>query len=128
MGRFEMTDTLNRDVREIKHKVHDLDTSVDLLIRANRKEIISDLLEFFGYSKDRTKVFLAIDGEKTVTDLVSQLNPMKQPNVSKRITELTDEGLIYVKKSTKIGKVYDKTSKVKILNLEKVLIKKFKIK
>ena len=35
-----MTDTLNRDVREIKHKVDDLDKSVDLLIRANRKDLL----------------------------------------------------------------------------------------
>lgn len=123
-----MTDTLNRDVREIKHRVGDIDKSIDLLIRANRKEIISDLLEFFGYSKDRIKIFLAIDGERTVTDLVSYLSPMIQPNVSKRISELTDEGLIYAKKSTKKGKVYDKTPKVKILNLERVLKKKFKLK
>lgn len=121
-----MTDTLNRDVREIKHRVGDIDKSIDLLIRANRQEIISDLLEFFGYSKDRIKVFLAIDGERTVTNLVSYLSPMIQPNVSKRISELTDEGLIYAKKSTKKGKVYDKTPKVKILNLERVLKKKFK--
>jgi hypothetical protein len=123
-----MTDTLNRDVREIKNKVDDLDKSVDLLIRANRKEIITDLLEFFGYSIDRIKVFLAIDGNRTVTDLVAYLKPMIQPNVSKRISELSDEGLIYVKKSTNKGKIYDKTPKVKILNLEKVLKKKFKLK
>ena len=123
-----MTDTLNRDVREIKYKVDDIDKSVDLLIRANRKEIVTDLMEFFGNSKDRIKVFLAIDGNRTVTDLVTYLKPMIQPNVSKRISELTDEGLIYLKKSTKKGKTYDKTPKVKILNLEKVLKKKFKLK
>jgi len=86
-----MTDVLNRDVREIKHKVDGMDKSIDLLLRANRKSIQSDLLVFFGYSKDRIKVFLAIDGIKTVTQLVHALKPMKQPNVSKRITELFDE-------------------------------------
>lgn len=122
----EMTDILTRDVREIKHKVDGIDKSVDLLLRANRKEITADLMEFFGYSRDRVKVFLAIDGEKTVTQLVKQLKPMKQPNVSTRIRELAEQDLICVKKTSSQGKVYDKTSKVKILNLEKVLRKKFK--
>lgn len=121
-----MPDILTRDVREIKYRVEGIDRSIDLLVRANRKEIIKDLLEFFGKSKDRVKVFLAINGERTVNDIVLKLKPMKQPNVSTRIGELSDEDLIYVKKVSN-GKIYDKTKKVKILNLEKVLKKKFKI-
>jgi hypothetical protein len=123
-----MTDILTKDVREIKYRVDGIDKSVDLLLRANRKEIIKDLMIFFGRSKDRIKVFLAIDGEKTVKELVRQLKPMIYPNVSKRITELLDEDLIYVKKTTKHGKIYDKTTKVKILNVEKELVKQFQIR
>lgn len=123
-----MTDHLERDVRAIRHKVDGIDKSVDLLLRANRKQIVDDLLEFFGKSKDRINVFLTVDGEKTVSQITTKLKPMKQPNVSSRITELFNEGLIYVKKSTKTGIIYDKTDKVKILNLEKTLRRKFKIK
>ncbi len=122
-----MPDILSRDVREIKYRVDGIDKSVDLLLRANRKEITKDLLEFFGKSKDRAKVFLAINGERTVNDIVLKLKPMKQPNVSTRIGELNDEDLIYIKKTTNKGKIYDVTKKVKILNLEKILKKKFKI-
>lgn len=123
-----MTDILERDVREIKHKVDGMDKSIDLLLRASRKEITADLMIFFGYSKDRVKVFLAIDGEKTVNELVKKLKQIARPNVSTRITELLEQDLIYVKKTTAQGKVYDKTKKVKILNIEKELRKKFKIK
>ena len=123
-----MTDILNRDIREIKNRVDGIDKSVDLLLRANRKPITDDLLDFFGKSADRVKVFLAIDGESTVNEIVNKLKPMKQPNVSTRITELFDEDLIYVKKTIAKGKVYEKTKKVKILNLEKILKKNFKIK
>lgn len=123
-----MPEHLERDIREIRYKVDGIDKSVDLLLRANRKQIIEDLMIFFGTSRDRIKVFVAIDGEKTVNQLVDNLKPIKQPNVSKRIAELIDEGLIYVKKSTNKGKIYDKTAKVRILNLEKELRKKFKMK
>lgn len=119
-----MSDVMEKDVREIKWKVDGIEKSVDLLVRANRKEIITDLMEFFGRSKDRVKVFLEIDGEKTVKEIWQALN-MKQENVSKRITELVEEGLIAVKKIRKAGKVYEKTEKVRILGLEKLLRKKF---
>ena len=123
-----MPEHLERDVREIRYKVDGIDKSVDLLLRANRKAILSDLMDFFGKSRDRMNVFLAVDGERTVNQITHYLKPMRQPNVSKRTGELLDEGLIYVKKSTKQGIIYDKTEKVKILNLEKELRKKFKIK
>ncbi len=123
-----MGDMLNRDVREIKNRIDGIDKSMDLLLRANRKEITDDILVFFGKSKNRVNVFLAVDGRITVNQIVNKLKPMKQPNVSTRISELFDEDLIYVKKTTNKGKVYEKTKKVKILNLEKILRNIFKIK
>lgn len=123
-----MTEHLERDVKEIRYKVEALDASVDLLLRANRAEITKDIMTFFGKSRDRIKVFLAVDGEKTVNEIVKSLKPMLRNNVSARLTELASEGLIYVKKTTKQGKVYDKTEKVRILNLEKHLTKKPKKK
>jgi len=121
-----MSDVTEKDVREIKWRVEGIEKSVDLLVRANRDEIIKDLMEFFGRSKDRVNVFLSIDGEKTVNQITKDLE-MKKPNVSKRITELQDEGLVKIKKITKQGYIYEKTEKVRILNLEKILRKKFGI-
>jgi len=111
-----MSDVVEKDVREIKWRVDGIEKSVDLLVRANRKQIINDLLEFFGRSKDRVKVFLKIDGEKTVDQITNELE-MKKPNVSKRITELQDEELVKIKRITRQGYVYEKTEKVRILCL-----------
>ena len=119
-----MNDVLEKDVKEIKWRVEGIEKSVDLLVRANRKEIVADLMEFFGKSKDRVQVFLEIDGEKTVGEISQKLN-MKDQNVSKRTTELFDAGLIRVKKITKVGKVYQKAEKVETLDMEKILRKKF---
>jgi DNA-binding MarR family transcriptional regulator len=121
-----MSDALEKDVKEIKWKVEGMEKSIDLLVRANRKEIIADIMQFFGKSKERVRVFLEIDGEKTVGQLSDALG-MKPENVSRRTTELDNEGLIQVKKTTRDGKVYEKTDKVKILNLDKLLRKEFKI-
>ncbi|MGI0013663.1 MAG: winged helix-turn-helix domain-containing protein, partial [Nitrososphaera sp.] len=82
---------------------------------------------FFGRSGDRVKVFLAIDGEKTVGEIAKKVK-IDITNVSRRITELLDEDLVYLRRNTQKGKVYDTTRKVKILNLEKELRKKFTLK
>jgi predicted transcriptional regulator len=121
-----MSDVTEKDVREIKWRVEGIEKSVDLLVRANRAQIIQDLMEFFGRSRERVNVFLNIDGEKTVNQIAQNMQ-MKPPNVSRRITELQDEGLVEIKKFTRQGYIYEKTEKVRILNLEKILRKKFSI-
>lgn len=117
---------LEKDMREIKWRVDGIEKSVDLLVRANRKQIEDDLMKFFGRSRDRVKIFLKVDGEKTVSQIVKELR-MKQPNVSRRITELKEEGLIKIKKITEKGVIYEKTEKVKILDLDRKLRRTFKI-
>lgn len=120
-----MTGPLEKDVREIRWRVEGVEKSVDLLVRANRKEITADLMEFFGRSRDRVKVFLEVDGEKTVEAITKTLK-MKKPNVSQRISELKDEGLIELRKITREGYyIYAKTEKVKILDIERKLMKRF---
>jgi predicted transcriptional regulator len=120
-----VTGPLEKDVREIRWRVEGVEKSVDLLVRANRPEIIADLMKFFGWSKERVKVFLAVDGVKTVEAIKNALK-MKKSHVSARITELKDEGLIELKRITPEGYyIYTKTEKVKILNLERKLRKQF---
>jgi len=121
-----LSDVTGKDVREIKWKVEGIEKSIDLLVRANRGKIVEDMMEFFGRSRDRVNVFLNIDGQKTVDRITRDLN-LKKPNVSKRITELQNEGLVAIKKIVKHEYIYEKTEKVRILNLEKILKKKFGI-
>jgi|SRR2546427_204243 len=114
---------MEKDVREIKYRVGGIEKGVDLLLRANRKQIVEDLMGFFGRSTVRVKVFLAVDGERSVGEIV-QLLAMKQPNVSATLTELEAEGLILIKAAGS-SKVFMKTQKVEILKLDRELKKKF---
>jgi DNA-binding MarR family transcriptional regulator len=119
-----MSDVMEKDVREIKYRVDGIEKGMDLLLRANRKQILEDLMAFFGKSEERVKVFLAINGEKPVNQIVQELK-IKGPNVSRRISELEREGLIRVKRIVGHSKIYEQTEKVSILNLRKELQKKF---
>jgi DNA-binding transcriptional ArsR family regulator len=119
-----MSDVVEKDVREIKYKVEAIEKSVDLLVRANRREIIQDLMAFFGKSRERVKVFIATDGEKSVNQIADEIKVRPQ-NVSRRLTELERQDLIRLKRTDGASKVYEKTEKVAILDLEKVLEKAF---
>jgi predicted transcriptional regulator len=121
-----MTGPSEKDIKEIRWRVEGIDGSVDLLVRANRKQILSDLIDFFGRSKERVRVFLEIDGQKSVEGIVKSLQ-IGQPHVSRRITELKNEGLIELASITEGRYIYRKTSKVNILGLDSELRKTFKM-
>ena len=123
----KMTSPSDKDVKEIRWRVEGIESSVDLLVRANRKEILQDLMEnFFGKSKERVKVFLEVDGQKSVEEITKSLN-IQGPNVSRRLSELKDEGLIELRTISDGRYIYATTKKVHILNLESKLRKEFRM-
>lgn len=115
-----------RDIREIKWHQEAIDNSMELLIKANRNAILAEIMSFFGRSKRRAQVFIAVDGKRTVEDITQLLN-MKKPNVSSELTRLKEEGLIEIKKITKEGYIYKKRRVDKILGISRMLKNKFGI-
>lgn len=115
-----------RDIREIRWHQEAIDSSMELLIKANRDSILSEIMAFFGESRRRAEVFLAVDGKRTVEDITQTL-AMKKPNVSTQLTKLKEEGLIEIKRITSKGHVYKKRRVDKILGISKKLKNKFEI-
>lgn len=115
-----------RDIREIKWHQEAIDSSMELLIKANKDAILAEILNFFGRSERRAQVFLAVDGRRTVEG-ITQLLDMKQPNVSRELAKLKEEGLIEIKRIKKEGYVYKKRRVDRILGISRILKKKFGI-
>jgi DNA-binding MarR family transcriptional regulator len=115
-----------RDIREIKWHQEAIDSSMELLIKANREAILSEILGFFGKSRRRVQVYIAVDGNRTVEDITRFLQ-MKKPNVSSHLTKLKQEGLIEIKRITKAGYVYRKRRVDRILGISRKLRRKFEI-
>lgn len=116
-----------RDIREIKWHQEAIDSSMELLIKANRETILAEIMSFFGRSKRRAQVFLVVDGKRTVED-ITQLLDMKRPNVSRELTKLKKEGLVEIKRITREGYyVYKKRRVDRILGISRTLRKKFEI-
>ncbi len=121
------SDQIAQDVREIKWHQEAIDSSMELLIKANSEKILEEIFKFFGRSKRKAEVFLAVDGQRTVEDITDFLG-MQKPNVSRHLTSLKEEGLVEIKKVTRGGYyVYKRRRVDKILGLSKKLKVKLRI-
>jgi predicted transcriptional regulator len=129
MGKNE---DITEDVRKIRWHQEAIDKNIELLTRAHRKEILEEIMGFFGNvpkkkkAVNRAKIFLAIDGKRTVSDLASFLN-LPISYISQEITKLKGMSLIEVKKVTKKGIVYTKTRANSILRISAKLKKDFQL-
>jgi len=103
-----------------------IDNAMELLIRANKAAILSEALAFFGTSKRRAEVYLAADGNKTVSAIAESLR-MKGPNVTRDLSLLKDFGLIEVNRMEGSSIVYKKRRIDRIIGLSSELRKKFEL-
>jgi len=114
-----------KDIREINYKMEDVEKSVGLLLKARRQEVIADLMEnCFRRSIEKIRVFLTIDGESSVNEIASKLG-MKPPNVSRHIKDFLENDLVKMKSTEGAKIIYEKTSQVRRLRLDKYLLDNF---
>lgn len=118
-------DPTQKDVREINFKMDDVEKSVGLLLRAGRHAVITDLMEnCFRKSIEKIRVFLAIDGESSVNEIADRLGIMPT-NVSRHIKDFIANDLIKMKSTEGARIIYEKTSQVRRLRLDKYLLENF---
>lgn len=120
------------DIRKIRWHQEAIDKNIELLTRAHRKEILEEIMNFFGNvhrkkkAINRARIFIAIDGKRTVSDLATYLS-LPISYISQEITKLKGMSLIEVKKVSKKGIVYKKTRANSILRISAKLKKDFGI-
>jgi len=120
------------DVKRIRWHQEAIDKNIELLTRAHKREILDEIMEFFGNTPkkkkaiNRARVFLAINGKRTVSNLASYLS-LPISYVSQEITKLKGMSLIEVKSGSKEGIIYKKTRANSILRISTRLLKDFGI-
>lgn len=119
-------DPVAQDIREIKWHQEAIDSSMELLVKAHKKDVEPEIMKVFSRARRRAEVYLKCDGRRTVTSIADELE-MQLPNVSREITKLKSKGLIKIKDITDEGYIYEKTNIDKILGLSKKLKKKFNL-
>jgi len=126
------SEDVTEDIRKIRWHQEAIDKNIELLTRAHRKEILEEIMGFFGNvprkkkAINRARIFLAIDGNRTVSDLADYLN-LAISYISQEITKLKEMSLIEVKRVSKQGIVYKKTRANSILRISAKLKKDFGI-
>jgi len=84
-----------RRLANIEHKIDSLEQTTAFALRADAKRHFESVRKIFGKSRKRVQVYLAANGYRSVQDIADLLN-MKQPNVSRELGQLRQEGLIEV--------------------------------
>lgn len=118
------------EVKKIRWHQEAIDSNMELLTRAHGKEILIDIMGFFGNVQGKKKainsarVYLAIDGVRTVGQISTDLK-IKIPNVSMEISKLKEMSLIEVKEVVKEGTIYKKRRVDTLLRISQKLIKDF---
>jgi DNA-binding transcriptional ArsR family regulator len=126
------TEDMFEEVKKIRWHQEAIDSNIELITRAHGKEILREIMEFFGNvlgkkkAINRARIFLAVDGKSSVGKIADDLK-LKLPNVSTEITKLKDMGLIEVKEVTKEGIIYKKRKVDTLLRISQKLIKDFEL-
>jgi len=124
------TEDLFEEVKKIRWHQEAIDSNIELITRAHGKEILREIMDFFGNAPgkkkaiNRARVYVAIDGKKVVGKIANDLK-LPFPYVSQEITKLKDMGLIEVKKVTKEGIIYKKRKVDTLLRISQKLLKDF---
>jgi DNA-binding transcriptional ArsR family regulator len=93
--------TLDRDqqilnrLSKIEHKVDSLEQTTAFALRAEKEKHSASVKEIFKTGKRRVQIYLAVDGIRSVKEIAAHLK-MKQPNVSRELKILAEEGLLKI--------------------------------
>ncbi|WXG46768.1 MAG: hypothetical protein WED05_08955 [Candidatus Atabeyarchaeum deiterrae] len=126
------TEDLFEEIKRIRWHQESIDGNIELITRAHGKEILAEIMDFFGNvpgkkkAVNRARIYLAIDGTRVVGDIANDLK-LLGPDVSREIPKLKEMSLIEVKEVNAKGTIYGKTKVDALLRISHRLSKDFGI-
>lgn len=112
---------LHEKVDKILQGVESMDNLMPWIIKPHAKEIRDQMIKHLEKQISVVRVFLEVDGVKTVSDIKQKLN-MQLSNVSRELGKLREIGIIEPK-SVGNNTIYQKTKIDKVIGLSKELEK-----
>lgn len=122
----ESLDLFN-EVRQLRAKVDDLGVLTETLVRAQSRDLVKAIMDKLSADASLCAVFLAVDGVRSQTDILSSLKRTKlkgasPATVSRKIDVLQHElHLIELAAVTAKGKIYRRTNLNRILGISRQL-------
>ena len=117
---------LNR-LAHIQHKVDSIDETNAFALRAEAKKHMETVQGIFKHGKRRAQVYLAADGTRGVVEIAKFLG-MKQPNVSRDVKVLKEEGLLQLIEATGRRDIWAKKAIDHTLRISKYLCQEYTLK
>lgn len=114
----------HKEIVTIKKELKDLRETVDLGIVLKPDELKNYVKEVLGRSKDRVRVFLAINGKNSLKDISKQLPGVNVPRCSKFLER---KRLIYKLDVPGKSLVYGKPHWAHVLNIDEFVRKDYGI-
>lgn len=115
-----------RRLANIEHKVDSLEETTAFALRADAERHFNSVQEIFKKSIRRAQVYLAANGERSVEDITALLE-MRQPNVSKQLAILRDEGLLQVFEREGNKTYWGKKPLDRTIRISRFLMEKFQL-
>jgi hypothetical protein len=122
----ESLDLFN-EVRSLRARVDELGAMTETLVRAQSGDLIAALLERFSGDASLKAVFLAVNGERSQSEILSSLKPeglkgASAATVSRKLDSLESElHLIELVDRTAKGKIYRRANLDRILGISRRL-------
>ncbi|MEN3282731.1 MAG: hypothetical protein V7607_3871 [Solirubrobacteraceae bacterium] len=114
-------------VRTIRSRVEGIESTQEILVRAEMEAIVPPLLARMRDDVLMAKVYLEIDGVASQKEIAAALKTSEM-TVSRKIDKLLkDEHVVVMVDRTAKGKIYDKAPVERILNLSRRIRKEFKL-
>ena len=115
-----------RRLTNIEHRIDSMEQTSAFALRAESERHFATVREIFGQSKRRVQVYLAADGHRSVQGIAGLLG-MKQPNVSKELNILKEEGLLEVMDQEGGETFWCKKPLDRTIRISKLLKKEFEL-
>lgn len=108
------SDETQRDIKEIKWRIENLDNKFDMLVRGN-EEALEKVAEIFRGDPVMAQVYEAVDGKRNQKRIASDIGS-SDSTVSRKVRTLADYGLIE-RKELKDGIIWTKSELHRVMQL-----------
>lgn len=115
-----------RRLANIEHKIDSLEQTTAFALRADAEQHFKSVRSIFGKSTRRVQVYLAANGERSVTH-IAELLDMVQPSVSRALGYLQREGILEVYEREGGRTYWGKKPIDRTVRISKLLMEEFQL-
>jgi arginine repressor len=116
-----VTDELYNELRVIRSRIESIERGQEVLIRADRKAVLAEILPEFEKDPTLGRIYLLVDGVRGQRQIQQEITAsgfaVSEPTVSRRMDKLKELELVVLDDRTAAGNIYRKTQFDRALRL-----------